>query len=135
MSALAWRSETIICSKNVLSSRAFCLINGDFVFDGCTFFKGCNFLSLFFFSLYGRVSAYGPLLFMLQLASSGFSCALENTLSFLLDSRYNLPVLGHSWLFHWTALVAGFHCTLLNLNNFLILSPFPSLFLICRDIK
>lgn len=31
MSALSWRFGTIICSKNVLSSRAFCLI-GDFFF-------------------------------------------------------------------------------------------------------
>lgn len=66
--SLTWRFETVICSKNVLSSWVFCLMNEDFFFGGFTFFKKFSFSFIFFHYMAGSVPT-DPLLFILQLAS------------------------------------------------------------------
>lgn len=124
ISALVWRCESMVCSENVLSSKATWLINGDFFFfDGYTSLKGFFFFSVFFFFVVvaGLVPA-DPLLFMLKLASSGFTLALGNTLFSLLNSRYRLPVSGHCSFLHRAALVGSLSVpTLFKSFSF----PFP----------
>ena len=110
ISALVWRCESMVCSENVLSSKATWLINGDFK-DG---YKSLQVLGFFFFSL---------LLFMPKLASSGFTPALGNTLFSLLDSRYRLPVSGHCSLLHRAALVGSLSVCITLFKSFYF--PFP----------
>ena len=77
---------------------------------------------LFFVVVAGLVPA-DPLLFMLKLASSGFTPALGNTLFSLLNSRYRLPVQGHCSLLHRAALVGSLSVCITLFKSFSF--PFP----------
>ena len=123
ISALVWRCESMVCSENVLSSKATWLINGDFK-DGYKSLQvlGFFFFSFLFFVVAGLVPA-DPLLFMPKLASSGFTPALGNTLFSLLDSRYRLPVSGHCSLLHRAALVGSLSVCITLFKSFYF--PFP----------
>ena len=124
ISALVWRYESMVCSENVLSSKATWLINGDFkdVYKSLQVLGFFFFFSFLFFVVAGLVPA-DPLLFMLKLASSGFTPALGNTLFSLLDSRYRLPVSGHCSLLHRTALVGSLSVCITLFKSFSF--PFP----------